>query len=264
MDLHFLSDPTFWVRWLQIVLIDLVLAGDNALVIALAVRKLPAREQLWGRVWGTCGAVILRLIFVAIITRLLLIPFLQLVGGLVLIWIAVKLVRPTAFDEEHAKPGASLREAIKIIIVADVAMSLDNVIAIAGIAKEGSDSLHGEMGLVIFGLLLSIPLVIFGSVLISKLMNRFRWVIWLGGGVLGHVAGKIIFQDPRVLGWLGVPATTGMPDAELARLLGAAESWVRMTVHGVPWVFAALLFALGAWWSRNQPATRATDEPRRT
>ena len=267
-----IPDPETLAKLAKIILTDLVLAGDNALVIALATRSLPPRQRFWGQVFGAGGAVGLRVLFVFLITWLTSIPILQLIAGIVLLWVGWKLVRPqedaldAAAHPENAKRHAarSLWHAVQVIIVADVIMSLDNVIAIAGIAKEGSDSPHGEMGLVIFGLLLSIPLVIFGSALISKLMNRFRWVIWLGGGVLGHVAGKIIFQDPRVLGWLGVPATTGMPDAELVRLLGAAESWVRMTVHGVPWVFAALLFALGAWWSRNQPATRATDEPRRT
>ena len=229
MDLHFLFDPTFWVRWLQIVLIDLVLAGDNALVIALAVRTLPPQEQFWGRVWGTAGAVILRLIFVAIITRLLLIPFLQLVGGLVLIWIAVKLVRPAAAGEEHARPGASLREAIKIIIVADVAMSLDNVIAIAGAAK-------GDFKLVIFGLLLSIPLVVWGSGLLAKMMNRFRLIIWLGGGVLGYVAGHMIFKDPWVIGQFG-------------RFIAKVD-------HTLPLLLGVVIALLG-WWTDRGSAEKA-------
>ena len=229
MDLHFLTDPGFWMRWLQIVLIDLVLAGDNALVIALAVRRLPEREQLWGRVWGTAGAVILRLIFVAIITRLLLIPFLQLVGGLVLIWIAVKLVRPSAADEDHAKPGASLREAIKIIIVADVAMSLDNVIAIAGAAK-------GDLKLVIFGLLLSIPLVVWGSGLLAKMMNKFPVIIWLGGGVLGYVAGHMIFKDAWVIQTLG-------------QFIAGAERYVPLAL--------GVAIGLLGWWSSRRAVEKA-------
>ena len=194
--MHFLTEPEFWTRWLQIVLIDLVLAGDNALVIALAVRTQPPKEQFWGRMWGTGGAVVLRIGFVAVISALLKIPLLQLVGGILLVWIAVKLVRPSGAEEAHARPGASLREAIRIIIVADVAMSLDNVIAIAGAAK-------GDLKLVIFGLLLSIPLVVWGSGLLAKLMNRFRWIIWLGGGVLGYVAGEMILKDPWVIQHLG-------------------------------------------------------------
>ena len=195
-DLHFLIERAFWGRWLQIVLIDLVLAGDNALVIALAVRALPQREQFWGRVWGTGGAVILRVIFVAIVTLLLRIPLLRLVGGLVLVWIAVKLVRPGAPGEDHVRPGASLREAIRLIIVADVVMSLDNVIAIAGAAK-------GDLKLVIFGLLLSIPLVVWGSGLLARLMSRFPIIIWIGGGVLGYVAGHMILDDPWMIARFG-------------------------------------------------------------
>ena len=252
-------DSEALAKFAQIVLTDIVLASDNALVIALATRSLPAKQRLWGQIFGAGGAVGLRVLFVFVITWLTGIPILQLIAGLVLLWVAWKLVRPQEQSlEAAAHPGSggkrvasSLWRAVRLIIVADVIMSLDNVIAIAGIAKEGSDSPHGEMGLVMFGLLLSIPLVIFGSTLISKLMNRFRWVIWLGGGVLGRVAGKIIFQDPRVLGWLGVPTTIQMPDTEINTLLGASAAWVRIVVHGVPWVFGVLLFVLGAWWSRE-------------
>jgi len=256
-----LPDPETLAKLAKIILTDLVLAGDNALVIALATRALPPAQKFWGRVFGAGGAVGLRVVFVFLVTWLTSIPILQLVAGAVLLWVAWRLVRPqeealeAAGNSHDAKRrvARSLWHAVQVIIVADVIMSLDNVIAIAGIAKEGSDSPHGEMGLVIFGLLLSIPLVVFGSALISRLMNRFRWVIWLGGGVLGHVAGKIIFQDPRVLGWLGVPAQTGMPEPELNRLLEAAGQWTRVTVHGVPWIFAVTLFLLGAWWSRRTP-----------
>lgn len=194
--MDFLFDTSFWVRWLQIVLIDLVLAGDNALVIALAVRSLPPRQQLWGRLWGTAGAVGLRVLFIGMITYLLQVPFLQVVGGLLLVWIAIKLVRPMASSGEHVREGTTLREAISIIIVADVAMSLDNVIAIAAAAK-------GDMPLVIFGLLLSIPLVVWGSGLLARLMNRFRWIIWVGGGVLGYVAVEMIFHDAWIVKNMG-------------------------------------------------------------
>jgi YjbE family integral membrane protein len=265
--LHLLSPAL--VALLQVILIDIVLAGDNALVIALATRGLPPAEKFWGRIFGAGGAVGLRVLFVFLITWLTNIPILQLVAGAVLLWVAWKLVHPqeespeAAANAGDAKRGVahSLGHAVRVIIVADVIMSLDNVIAIAGIAKEGSTSPHGEMGLVIFGLLLSIPLVIFGSALLSQLMNRFRWVIWLGGGVLGHVAGKIIFQDPLVLGWLGVPAKIGMSEPELNRLLDAAGQWVRATVHGVPWAFAIALFLLGAWWSRRAAVKNVADNP---
>ena len=263
-----LSSPETLAKLAQIVLTDLVLAGDNALVIALATRTLPAKQRLWGQILGAGGAVGLRVLFVFLITWLTRIPILQLLAGIVLLWIAWKLVRPqeealdAAAHPEKAHPHASsLWHAVRIVIVADVIMSLDNVIAIAGIAKEGSASPHGEMRLVVFGLLLSIPLVICGSALIVKLMDRFRWVIWLGGGVLGHVAGKIIFQDPHVLGWLGVPTKNGMSAAKVTTLLDAAAPWVRGVVLGVPWFFAVLLFALGAWWSCQSAPSEKTGAP---
>ena len=201
MATTFFTDPEFWTRWLQIVLIDLALAGDNALVIALAVRGLPERQQFWGRIWGAGGAVTLRVIFIGMVMWLLKVPLLQLLGGLALIWIAFKLVRPARATVEEVRAGASLREAVRIIIVADLVMSLDNVIAIAAAAG-------GDMVLVIFGLLLSIPLVVWGSGLLARLMSRFPWVIWLGGGVLGYVAVEMIFHDPIVVKWVGPSAAT--------------------------------------------------------
>jgi len=182
----------------KIVLLDLVLAGDNAVVIALAVRTLPPRQQLQGRIWGTAGAVGLRLLFIAIVTYLLGVPLLQVTGALLLLWIAVKLVKQTGSSGEdgHVRHGTSLLEAIWIILVADVVMSLDNVIAIAGAA-------HGDLRLVIFGIALSIPIVVWASGLLARLMNRHSWIILLGAGVLGEVAGKMIVEDHWVLMNLG-------------------------------------------------------------
>ena len=194
----FFLDPEFWVRWVKIVIIDLLLAGDNALVIALAVRTLPRRQQLLGRLWGTAGAVVLRLVFIAIITVLLRVPLLQFVGGVVLVWIALKLVRQDASggDEGTVQQGATLMGAIWIIIVADVTMSLDNVIAIAGAA-------HGDLVLVTFGIALSIPIVVWASGILARLMNRHAWIIWAGGGVLGEVAGDMMVHDRIIHEWLG-------------------------------------------------------------
>jgi YjbE family integral membrane protein len=182
-------DLDFWVGVLKIVLIDLALAGDNALVIALAVRTLPPRQQLMGRIWGTAGAVGLRLLFVFIVTYLLGVPLLQLVGGVLLVWIALKLVLQTDSHEgESVKAGTTLLGAIWIIIVADVIMSLDNVIGVAGAAE-------GDMTLVVFGIGLSIPIVVWGSGILARLMNRYPWIILVAGGVLGEVAGKMILHD---------------------------------------------------------------------
>jgi YjbE family integral membrane protein len=195
----FLADPEFWARLVSIVLIDLSLAGDNALVIALAVRSLPAREQWLGRLWGTVAAVALRLLFIAIVSALLTIPLLQFVGGLLLLWIAVRLVRPGGGGEGGVRHGASLRQAVWIIVVADVTMSLDNVLAVAAAA-------HGDFVLVAFGIALSLPIVVWGSGLLARLMAHHAWIIWIGGGVLGYVAGEMITGDPVVRAWLGAHA----------------------------------------------------------
>lgn len=223
----FLLDPAFWARWFSIVVIDLALAGDNAIVIALAVRTLPRRQQFLGRMWGSAGAVGLRILFIAIITYLLKIPLLQFAGGLVLIWIAVKLVRQGSEEEGGeggVSHGSSLWEAIWIIIVADVTMSLDNVLAVAGAA-------HGNLLLVVFGISLSIPLVVWGSGILAHLMNRLEWLVWLGGGILGFVAGEMMVGDSLVKGWLG----------EVARIL----------YYPVPIVLGVGIFALGWWVART-------------
>ncbi len=197
-----LASPEFWARLLSIVIIDLSLAGDNALVIALAVRSLPAREQWLGRIWGTAAAVGLRLLFIAVVSALLTIPLLQLAGGLLLLWIALRLVRPGGgAGEGPVRHGTSLGQAIWIIVVADVTMSLDNVLAVAAAA-------HGDLLLVGFGIALSLPIVVWGSGLLARLMTRYAWIIWVGGGVLGYVAGEMITSDPVVRGWLGDHADT--------------------------------------------------------
>jgi YjbE family integral membrane protein len=191
------------------------------------VRSLPPREQFYGRIFGTAGAVGLRLVFVFLVTLLLRIPYLQLVCGLLLVWIAVKLVRPGHGGEENIRPGATLKEAIWVIIVADVVMSLDNVIAISAAAQ-------GEMGLVVFGLLLSIPLVVWGSGLLARWMNRFPLIIWAGGGVLGYVAAELILKDPA-----------------LASRLGSLTHAAHLVV---PYGCAAVIAVLGWWWSRSRSA----------
>ena len=191
-----LLEPEFWARLLGIGVLNLLLSGDNALIIALAVRALPPRQRVLGQIWGALGAVALRVVFVAIVTLLLRVPLLQLVGGLLLLWIAVRLVRPEDTDEAGARHGSSLWEAVWIIIVADITMSLDNVLAIAAAAR-------GEMLLVIVGITLSLPIVIWGAGLLAKLMNRWAWIVWLGGGFLAYVAVEMVFEDRAVRGWLG-------------------------------------------------------------
>ena len=213
----FLMDPEFWARVFGIIVIDLTLAGDNALVIALAVRNLPKRQQFLGRVWGTLGAVGLRLAFITIATILLRIPFLQLGGGLLLFWIAFKLVHREPSGEDQVRQGGSLAEAVWIIVVADAIMSLDNVLAVAAAA-------HGDLRLVVFGIALSLPIVVWGSGLLAALMNRFMWIIWAGGGILGYVAGEMILKDKGLARYLD-PATQG--------------------INLIPLAPAALIFVLG-------------------
>ncbi|HZP38326.1 MAG TPA: TerC family protein [Methylomirabilota bacterium] len=208
-----LLDPEFWARLASIVIIDLSLAGDNALVIALAVRSLPRREQWLGRIWGTAAAVALRLLFIAVVSALLTIPLLRVIGGLLLLWVAVKLVRPGGHEEGDVRHGASLRQAVWIIVVADVTMSLDNVLAVAAAA-------HGDLILVAVGIMLSLPIVVWGSGFLARLMARYAWIIWVGGGILGYVAGEMIMEDPVVRSWLGEHAET--VDDVLSLILAAA------------------------------------------
>jgi len=214
-----LADPEFWMRLLGIGVLNLLLSGDNALVIALAVRALPKHKRVLGQVWGAVGAVLLRLIFVGIVSVLLRIPFLQLVGGLLLVWIAVRLVRPEAAGNSEVRRGSSLWEAIWIIIVADVTMSLDNVLAIAATA-------HGDLLLVMFGIGLSLPIVIWGAGLLALLMNRYTWIVWLGGGLLGYVAGEMLIEDPVLRRWFGDGA---------AVLRSAVPIGIGVAVTGLGW-----------------------------
>jgi YjbE family integral membrane protein len=191
-----LAEPEFWARLLGIGVLNLLLSGDNALVIALAVRALPPRQRMIGQIWGALGAVALRVVFVAVVTLLLRVPLLQLLGGLLLLWIAARLVRPDETDGSGARHGSSVWEAVWIIIVADITMSLDNVLAIAAAAR-------GEMFLVVVGIALSLPIVVWGAGLLARLMNRWAWVVWLGGGFLAYVAVEMVFDDKLVVGWLG-------------------------------------------------------------
>lgn len=212
----------FWGRLLEIGFLNLLLSGDNAVVIALAVRALPRRERLLGQLWGTVGAVVLRLLFVGIVSLLLRVPYLRFVGGIVLVWIAIKLVQPAEDEEGGTRHGASFWEAVWIIIVADITMSLDNVLAIAGAAR-------GDMLLVGVGIASSLPFVVWGSGVLANLMNRHAWIIWLGGGILGYVAAEMMLEDPAVSARLGPPAQALEHIAPLA--LGAI-------VTGLGWLLA--------------------------
>jgi YjbE family integral membrane protein len=180
---------------LNIIIIDLVLAGDNAVVIAMAVRSLPRRQRLQGIACGAGAAVVLRVGLTFVVAQLLDIAFLKLAGGLAILWIAVKLFVEGAPDDEGSRPAKTLWQAMRLIVVADVTMSTDNVLAVAGASQ-------GNLSLLIFGLALSIPFVVFASNLLSRLMDRYPVIIWLGSAVLGRVGGEMIFSDPWVVRWL--------------------------------------------------------------
>ena len=185
-------------RFLGILAIDLILSGDNAVVIALAVRQLKGDTRRKAIILGATGAVLLRLFFAAIVTFLLQIPLLQAVGGALLLWVAWKLVHDSPGEEEddEVQAGGNLWEAVRIIIIADVVMSLDNVVALVGVSG-------GNLALLVFGLALTIPLIIWGSTLLSALLDRWRWLVYAGAGILVYVAVEMLFEDRVVHGFIG-------------------------------------------------------------
>lgn len=195
MDLDFLTHTPFWIALGQIIIIDILLGGDNAVVIALACRKLPAAQRTKGIIYGTAGAIILRVILIVFAMTLLNLPFLKVVGALLLVWIGVKLIAPD--EEGHSDVAGSdkLLAAIKTIIVADLVMSVDNVIAIAGAAQNSGEH---QVLLVVLGLLISIPIIVWGSQLVIKLMERFPLIITGGGMLLGWIAGGMLVSDPAL------------------------------------------------------------------
>jgi len=211
--------PAFWLAVGQIIMIDILLGGDNAVVIALACRKLPQKQRMQGILWGTAGAIVLRVILIFFALTLLAIPFLKIVGALLLVWIGVKLLLPE-HEEGHGNIAASdkLWAAVKTVIVADLVMSVDNVIAIAG-AAQGAGEGH-QMPLVIFGLLVSIPIIVWGSQLVIKLMEKYPIIITAGGMLLGWIAGSMAVSDPVIKDWVDSQAAWLHYAAPIAGALG--------------------------------------------
>jgi YjbE family integral membrane protein len=191
-----------WDAIVQIIIIDILLGGDNAVIIALACRNLPPKLRRRGIVWGAAGAIILRVILITVAVALLNVPFLKLIGGALLLWIGVKLIAPPPDGGSHGTIASSdkLMAAIKTILVADFVMSLDNVIAIAGAAEQADPS--QRTGLIVFGLLVSVPFIVFGSQIILKLLDRFPIIILLGGALLGWIAGGLMASDPAVVPYI--------------------------------------------------------------
>ena len=219
------------VAILQIVAIDILLGGDNAVVIALACRRLPPKQRSLGIAWGVVGAVVLRIVLIFFALQLLALPFLKIVGALLLLWIGVKLLQPEGEDAHGNIQGSStLFGAIRTIVIADAVMSLDNVIAVAGAAK-------GNIALVAFGIALSVPIIVWGSRFVLKLMDRFPQVITLGGGLLGWIAGEM---------WI--------TDAVLApHMKGVPGYWHYVSAA----CGAVLVMVLGKWLAARQPAPQS-------
>ncbi len=218
----------FLVALLQIMMVNIVLSGDNAVVIALAARNLPARQQKHAVLWGCGGAIILRVALTVVAVALLKIPFLQFCGALLLVWIAVKLLIEDDEQEAHHHAHDNLFGAVKTILIADIVMSLDNTLAIAGVAK-------GNWPLLIAGLVLSIPLIVFGSTVIMKLIDRFPVIVYVGAGLIAYTAGEMIDSDQAV------------------------QPYLPGVFHGT--IYLAVLLSLGVisygWWYNNNKGRSA-------
>ena len=223
MSLHTLFDIQVWEALGQIILIDILLGGDNAVVIALASHRLPAHQRRRAILLGTAGAVLLRVVLVAFALAMLQWPGLKLVGAALLLWIGAKLL----LDEEQAHGGVeaqdTLWDAVRIVLVADVVMSLDNVIALAGAAQSGPGKAEG-IGLIIFGLLFSVPIIVWGSGVVLWLMQRFPLIITLGAMMLGWIAGALAVEDPLIVRYWGELPAWPFGSAGAA-LIGAVGWW---------------------------------------
>ncbi len=199
--------PTFWLAAIQIMGINILLSGDNAVVIALACRALPPRERFWGMVFGAGVAAVLLILFTGIVATLMTLPYLKLAGGLALFWVAIKLVAPQPHDSEDTPEAVEdLWRAVRVVVVANIVMSLDNVIAVAAAAK-------GNYLLLGLGLAVSIPIVIAGSALFLAILERFPVVVWAGGALLGWIAGGLLPDDPVVAPYLAGTTTVALDTA---------------------------------------------------
>ncbi|MCX7156255.1 MAG: YjbE family putative metal transport protein [Rhodocyclales bacterium] len=211
--------PAFWLALLQIIGVNIVLSGDNAVVIALAARSLPPQQQKKAIFWGSSAAVVMRIILTIVAVELLKLPVLKLIGALLLLWIAVQLLLPEEDGEGGAETSSTMVAAIRTILIADLVMSLDNVIGVAAVAK-------GSLLLLIIGLAISIPLVIFASTLLLKIMERYPVIITLGAALLGYVAGDMAATDPLVVAWIEANAAwlhTALPVAGVVIVIGLGK-----------------------------------------
>ena len=225
-----MGSTQFWVALVKIMWINVLLSGDNALVIAMACQGLPPKQRLWGMILGAGVAVALRIVFTGVVASLMLLPYLKIVGGLALFYIAAKLLVPDDADEGEAEAVEHLWRAVRIVAVADIIMSLDNVIAIAAAAG-------GNMALVVLGLAISIPLIVAGAALIMALLDKFPILVWAGAALLGWIVGEVIATDPVSVGYL-----TGKFGPEVAHKVEYAAAALG----------AVLVLLVGGAWRRSR------------
>ncbi|MES2414302.1 MAG: TerC family protein [Pseudomonadota bacterium] len=235
-----LFSTPWWSALLAIILIDLVLAGDNAIVIALAARSLPPHLQKKAIAWGTVGAIVVRSVMTVGVVWLLKVPGLMLVGGLGLLWIAYKLLADQSHDEHQGPVASTFWGAMKTIVVADALMGIDNVLGVAGAA-------HGSFDLVVIGLLISVPIVVFGSTMVLKLVQRFPQIIQIGAAVLAFTAAKMIVSEPLL-----DPVYGGPNSLASAAAMHTAAQWATYAL--------AIAGVLGAgWWAAKKSQSSRTD-----
>jgi YjbE family integral membrane protein len=202
--MEMLSSHDFWIGLLKIIWVNLLLSGDNAVVIALAARSLPERQQKLAILWGSGAAIVLRIVLTVFAVALLTLPWLKIVGAVLLVWIGVQLLVPEQESEEGVTSHDNLMNAIRTILVADLVMSLDNVLAVAAAAEAGPP--EAKMTLLVIGLAISIPIVIFGSTVVLKMMEKFPVIITLGAALLGWIAGEMLVTDPAIVEWVKTEA----------------------------------------------------------
>ena len=236
-----MGHAAFWAAVLQIIFVNILLSGDNAVVIAMACRDLPPRERLWGLIVGAGAAVILRLVFTGVVGELMLLPYLKLVGGVALIYVAAKLLVRDHAPKNEVEAVAQLWRAVRIVVVADIIMSLDNVIAVAAIAQ-------GSLTLLTIGLVASIPIIIAGAALIMAMIERFPIVVWAGAALLGWVAGDIVATDPVVAGYLSAKF---------------GEVFARQVEFAAAIAIALLVVGLGGLWQQHPTVRVHPPQPRR-
>jgi YjbE family integral membrane protein len=254
------SQPQFWVAVVQVVWINILLSGDNAVVIAMACRGLPRRQRRWGMIAGAGVAAVLLIVFTVVVSGLMLLPYLRLISACLLIWIAIRLVGPSEDDEEDGPAAAeNLWRAVQVVVLADIVMSLDNVVAVAAVA-------NGRYVLLGLGLAISIPIVVAGSAVVLTLLERHPVIVWAGAAVLGWVAGQLLVSDPVIGSRLAASASVVI-DAT-SKLTGAGQhvsyqTDVDLLAITAGAVGAVIVLAVGWLWGRARVVSKRSSGSRR-